>query len=217
MLGMLRFAAAYEIPVQDISRSVGEHVRVVGTIADAPRIRTDVDGTRHIRYTVHARELIQGHEERTARGKFYVYTKYKDMEDNSVGKIGDMLTAEGKIRRPQSYQNPGQLDTRFLLRADGITAALFAKKDDIHIEKNTEISLQLSLPCSSAATRGYAQSFLRRLRLQELYIFSRFPALTSVSWQRSLHGLPSFCTCRVGCRPRRSFLRLLSMSFSRGS
>ena len=141
MLGMLRFAAAYEIPVQDISRSVGEHVRVVGTIADAPRIRTDVDGTRHIRYTVHARELIQGHEERTARGKFYVYTKYKDMEENSVGKIGDMLTAEGKIRRPQSYQNPGQLDTRFLLRADGITAALFAKKDDIHIEKNTEISL----------------------------------------------------------------------------
>ena len=79
------------------------------------------------------------------------------------------------------------------------------------------VMLQLSLPCSSAATRGYAQSFLRRLRLQELYIFSRFPALTSVSWQRSLHGLPSFCTCRVGCRPRRSFLRLLSMSSSRGS
>lgn len=147
ILGIFRFAAAYELPVQDISHAAGERARVSGTIVDAPRIRTDADGIQHIRYTVEAHRLVRGHEECPASGKLYIYLRRDGAEEKPVGQIGDAVTAEGKLRRPQSYQNPGLLDTRFLLRSDGITAAMFAQMNDIYIEENVEPT--------------YAQIFLR--------------------------------------------------------
>ena len=147
MLGIFRFAAAYELPPQDISHSAGETVRVMGTITDTPRIRTDVDGTRHIRYTVAAESIVQGKTEEPISGKLYVYMRSEGTEEAYLGQIGDRIAAEGKVRRPQSYQNPGQLDTRFLLRVDGITATLFAQKGDMSIAQNEAPS--------------YAQSFMR--------------------------------------------------------
>ena len=147
MLGIFRFAVAYELPSQDISHRAGESVRVMGTIADAPRVRTDADGTQHIRYTVAAESIVQRKTEEPTGGKLYVYMRSDGTDEEHLGQIGDRIAAEGKVHRPQSYQNPGQLDTRFLLRVDGITATLFAKKGDMSIEQNEEPS--------------YAQSFMR--------------------------------------------------------
>ena len=75
MLGIFRFAAAYEIPSQDISHRAGESVRVMGMITDAPRVRTDADGTQHIRYTVAAESIVQGKTEEPTSGKLYVYMR----------------------------------------------------------------------------------------------------------------------------------------------
>ena len=138
MLGIFRFAAAYELPAHDISYMAGQEGRITGTIAEPPRVTRDGDGVQHIRYTVAVQTVLQAHEERTARGKLYVYTRRDGAEDTPHGVIGDVITAEGKIRRPHGYQNPGQIDTVFLLRCDGITARLFARENDIKIVPNEE-------------------------------------------------------------------------------
>ena len=138
MLGIFRFAAAYELPAHDISYMAGQEGRITGTIAEPPRVTRDGDGVQHIRYTVAVQTVLQAHEERTARGKLYVYTRRDGAEDTPHGVIGDVITAEGKIRRAHGYQNPGQIDTVFLLRCDGITARLFARENDIKIVPNEE-------------------------------------------------------------------------------
>ena len=38
MLGAFRFAAAYELPAQDISHELQNNISIVGSILDAPRI-----------------------------------------------------------------------------------------------------------------------------------------------------------------------------------
>ena len=146
VLGFFRFAAAYEIPAQDISHRAGESARVMGTITDAPRVRMDADGVQHIRYTIAAESIVQGKTEEPISGKLYIYIR-SDGAEEDLGQIGDRIAAEGKVRRPQSYQNPGQLDTRFLLRVDGITATLFAKKGDLSVENNENLT--------------YVQAFMR--------------------------------------------------------
>ena len=138
MLGIFRFAAAYELPAHDISYMAGQEGRITGTIAEPPRVTRDADGVQHIRYTVAVQTVLQAHEERTAHGKLYVHTRRDGAEDTPHGVIGDVITAEGKIRRPHGYQNPGQIDTVFLLRCDGITARLFARENDIKIVPNEE-------------------------------------------------------------------------------
>ena len=138
MLGIFRFAAAYELPAHDISYMAGQEGRITGTIAESPRVTRDGDGVQHIRYTVAVQTVLQAHEERTARGKLYVYTRRDEAEDTPHGVIGDVITAEGKIRRAHGYQNPGQIDTVFLLRCDGITARLFERENDIKIVPNEE-------------------------------------------------------------------------------
>ena len=75
MLGIFRFAAAYELPAHDISYMAGQEGRITGTIAEPPRVTRDADGVQHIRYTVAAQTVLQTHEERTAHGKLYVYTR----------------------------------------------------------------------------------------------------------------------------------------------
>ena len=138
MLGIFRFAAVYELPAHDVSRMVGQNITLSGIIAEPPRLRTDVDGIQHIRYTVSVHRIVQGREEQAGSGKILVYTRRGAEEDSPVGQIGDAITAEGKVRRPVFYQNPGQINTRFLLRCEGITAGMSARESGIKIIPNEE-------------------------------------------------------------------------------
>ena len=147
ILGLVRFAAAYELPAHDISHMAGERVRVAGTIVDAPVIRTDADHVQHIRYTAEVCRIMRGDDGYAAGGKIHIHTRCAEGEVPTHVKIGDEITAEGTVRRPHAYQNPGQLDTVFLLRCDGITARLFADDSGIEITSNGNPS--------------YAQSFRR--------------------------------------------------------
>lgn len=140
ILGLFRFAAAYELPAHDISHAAGQDVRITGTIVDSPRITTDADGVQHIRYAVEAGSVMQAHEQQAAHGKLYVYTRSSGAGDSPHGTIGDTIAAEGKLRRPHGYRNPGQIDTVFLLRTDGITARLFAQEHSVKIVPNEEPS-----------------------------------------------------------------------------
>ena len=159
MLGLFRFSAAYELPAHDISQMTGQDTRIHGVLTDAPRVTTDADGIQHIRYTATIRGIEQGREEQAGSGKIYVYTRRDSAEEEPVGQIGDRITAKGKIRRPTYYQNPGQINTRYLLRCEGITARLSARANSIEIESNEEPT--------------YAQAFLRWAAQVRAHYFER--------------------------------------------
>ena len=138
--GMFRFAGAYELPVQDISHAAGEETHVSGIITEMPRVTERTDGTRQIRYTVVVHALGRGGTERAASGQLFLYERVDADMPQDVGRIGDRITAEGKIRRPHGYQNPGQIDTALLLRTQGITASLSARRGSVSIESRDDIS-----------------------------------------------------------------------------
>lgn len=141
ILGMFRFSAAYELPAADISNVAGRDVRVTGIVSDAPRVIADADGTRRIRYTAEAKTVSEGGDERSVRGRFFIYTRVQPPEEPPDAEIGDRITAAGKLRRPHGYQNPGQIDTAFLLRTQGITAALHASQGGVSAEEAEHVSL----------------------------------------------------------------------------
>lgn len=147
ILGVFRFAAGYELPADDISQNVGRNVSIAGIVTDAPRISLGADGVQHIRYVVAVRTITQGKEVRSGSGKLFIYTRSDGKNSPETAQIGDQITAAGKIRRPHGYQNPGQIDTAFLLRTQGITGSLFAGEDNISIRRNEDLS--------------YAQRFMR--------------------------------------------------------
>ena len=140
VVGMFRFAGAYELPVQDISHAAGEETHVSGIITEMPRVTERTDGTRQIRYTVVVHTLGRGSTERAASGQLFLYERVDVDMPQDVGRIGDRITAEGKIRRPHGYQNPGQIDTALLLRTQGITASLSARRGSVSIESRDDIS-----------------------------------------------------------------------------
>ena len=80
MLGAFRFAAAYELPAQDISHELQNNISIVGSILDAPRITVDADGVQHIRYTVSVHGVRQGKEEHSRSGKLFIYTRGADQD-----------------------------------------------------------------------------------------------------------------------------------------
>ena len=155
MLGAFRFAAAYELPAQDISHELQNNISIVGSILDAPRITVDADGVQHIRYTVSVHGVRQGKEEHSRSGKLFIYTRGADQDLSEIGNIGDELRADGKVRRPHGYQNPGQIDTAFLLRTQGITASLSAKKNSVSITPNGDISYQQQFMRWAAELRAH--------------------------------------------------------------
>ena len=140
VVGMFRFAGAYELPVQDISHAAGEETHVSGIITEMPRVTERTDGTRQIRYTVVVHALGRGVTERAASGQLFLYERVDADMPQDVGRIGDRITAEGKIRRPHGYQNPGQIDTALLLRTQGITASLSARRGSVSIESRDDVS-----------------------------------------------------------------------------
>lgn len=133
-LGIVRLQAALFLPPADISyfAGAGAEVKVSGTIDDEPRWTQAVlpDGSRiyKVRYLVAVEQVRRpGGDWQKAAGKCYLYARAPVMPDK-VARIGDAVTASGRVRLPRGYQNPGQLDTALLLRSDGITASVVAGK-----------------------------------------------------------------------------------------
>lgn len=132
LLGSLRFMAADQLPADDISRLAGETVKVEGVLREEPRLATDSKGQAKQRYLLAVTRLREkGQDWQRASGGLYVYAHSNEAP---AVRIGDKITATGKIRSPHGYQNPGQIDTKMLLRSQGITASLSAGKQGIKVE-----------------------------------------------------------------------------------
>ncbi len=134
LLGMLRFVAADSLPENDISHFARETVKVEGILREEPRLGVDGQGGQKQRYLIDVTRIKkQGADWQKGSGGLYIYTHSK--EAPSV-QIGDKISATGKVRSPHGYQNPGQIDTKLLLKSQGITASLSAGKQGIKITKN---------------------------------------------------------------------------------
>ena len=128
-LGLVRFAAAWQLPASDISHWAREQVVVTGTLTEAPRIRKDPQGKWKIRYTLEAASVKNGDTQQRASGRLYVYAGGELAKKEAAHlRIGDEVQARGKVLSPHNYQDPGQMDSVMLLRCDGITASLAAGK-----------------------------------------------------------------------------------------
>lgn len=136
VLGMLRWFGANMLPANDISGFAKENVILQGILREEPQISgNETDGYR-VRYLVKAVQVKKQAKGEVTKvsGNAYINTYVKTEADIPKVYIGDKITAGGKIRLPKSYHNPGQLDIKNLLYAQGITAMLTAGKGGIKVE-----------------------------------------------------------------------------------
>lgn len=130
-VGFLRFMAADNLSDTDISHFAKETVKIEGTLREVPRLTEDNQGRKKQRYLLDVTKVKQqGKEWQMASGGLYVYAAEQAAPEV---RIGDKVTATGKVRSPHGYQNPGQLDTKMLLKSQGISASLSAGKQGIKV------------------------------------------------------------------------------------
>ncbi|WP_432647256.1 DNA internalization-related competence protein ComEC/Rec2 [Mitsuokella sp.] len=147
LCGIFRLQSSMSLSEHDISRwaeQPKQEIRLSGTLLEEPRWQSVLapDGSMFykVRYLVQAEKVKSGGQWQAASGKCYVYARTTAKEEKA--RIGDGLTVGGTVRRPHGYQNPGQIDTELLLRADGITALLTAGKGTVHIEQRDACPLE---------------------------------------------------------------------------
>jgi len=129
-LGALRFTVVWQLPADDISHYQKQTVLVTGTLREEPRVSQDAQGLWHVRYTLDVQSVAQ----QKASGGLYVYaTGEQAKQQAETVQLGDKITAQGKIRSPHGYQDPGQIDTVMLLRSEGITASCSAGKAGVKV------------------------------------------------------------------------------------
>ncbi len=140
--GIFWLQGSLSLPANDISSFAGtpkQEVKVSGTLLEEPRWQSVLgpDGSTiyKVRYLIEAKKVRADREWQRASGKCYVYARTSEKGETEENvRIGDGLTVRGTIREPHGYQNPGQIDTKLLLRTDGITALVTAGKAGVKAE-----------------------------------------------------------------------------------
>ena len=124
-LGAFRFYAVDNLPANDISKFEGQTIRVTGTIRDEPQVKTMANELTQQRFIVD----VETAGKNSASGGVIV-TSYGEP---IPARIGDKISAEGKIKFITGYKNPGQIDTATRMKSDGITARFSAGKAGVEI------------------------------------------------------------------------------------
>lgn len=135
VFGAVRLSSELALPLTDISGLAGKVVKVTGTLKDTPTVKELSDGTYRLRYELEAREAKHWLEEVPVTGSLYLYATFKEKEAIPETRIGDLVTAEGRVRIPRGYLNPGMLDIELLYRTEGVTATLAAGQKGIKVEQ----------------------------------------------------------------------------------
>lgn len=135
VFGAVRLSSEMLLPLTDISGFAGKEVRVTGTLTDTPTVKEMSDGNYRLRYELEAREAKHWLEEEVpVTGSLYLYATFKEKSAIPEARIGDLVTAEGRVRVPRGYLNPGMLDIELLYRTEGVTATLAAGQKGIEVE-----------------------------------------------------------------------------------
>ncbi len=131
VIGALRFYSVDNLPANDISKFEGQNLKIVGTIRDEPQIKILPNEMTQQRFIVE----VTSAGKNSASGAIIVTSYYKSGEEIKSARIGDKISAEGKIKFITNYKNPGQIDTVTRLKSDGITARMSAGKNGVEIEQ----------------------------------------------------------------------------------
>lgn len=125
IIGAFRFYAADNLPANDISNFEGQTLKIFGTVRDEPQIKNLPNGLTQQRFIVEVEKVSN----KTASGAIIV-TAYDEVK---TARIGDKISAEGKIKFITNYKNPGQIDSATRLKSDGITARMSVGKSGVEI------------------------------------------------------------------------------------
>ncbi len=131
IIGAVNFYLTDNLPANDISKFEGQTVKIFGTIRDEPQIKIFPNETTQQRFIVEVEKVGKN----PASGAMIVTSYYKPDESLKPARIGDKISAEGKIKFIINYKNPGQIDTATRLKSDGITARMSAGKNGVEIEQ----------------------------------------------------------------------------------
>ncbi|MBQ7705483.1 MAG: DNA internalization-related competence protein ComEC/Rec2 [Selenomonadaceae bacterium] len=131
VIGALRFYGVDNLPADDISKFEGQTLKIVGTIRDEPQIKIFPNEMTQQRFIVE----ISSAGKNPASGAMILTSYYKAGEELKPARIGDKISAEGKIKFITNYKNPGQIDMATRLKSDGITARMSAGKNGVEIEQ----------------------------------------------------------------------------------
>ena len=126
-IGALRFYAADNLPANDISKFEGQTVKIFGTVRDEPQVKTLSNGLTQQRFIVEVEKVGK-----TPTSGAIILTAYDEIKP---ARIGDKISADGKIKFITNYKNPGQIDNATRLKSDGITARMSAGKSGVEIEE----------------------------------------------------------------------------------
>lgn len=156
VLGALRFVTADALPANDIFAFARQDLHVTGRLVEEPRITEDATGQTKVRYHVETESVhLRGKAPQAATGGLYIYSRPQEGQDVPDAKIGDVVEASGKVRLPHGYQNPGQLDTKLLLRVQGITASVAVGKAGVRVTPEEHPTLAMQLMRRIAAIREH--------------------------------------------------------------
>ena len=123
-------------PTNDISKFEGQTLKIVGTIRDEPQIKIFPNDMTQQRFIVE----VSSAGKNSASGAIILTSYYKPNETLKPARIGDKITAEGKIKFITNYKNPGQIDTATRLKSDGITARMSASKGGVEIVNSGQLT-----------------------------------------------------------------------------
>lgn len=137
LIGMLLFytAGLMEFHFTDTLNSgrfsgyAGKQVVVKGVIDSEPDIREN-----SINYIVKTSEIMLQGEIKKVKGRI-ILTTLKDESSFSLG-YGREVEISGQINVPKGRRNPGGFDYRRYLAGKGISAAIFATGNSIHVGEN---------------------------------------------------------------------------------
>lgn len=153
-VGILRGGMANILLATDIARHAGEVGEVTGVLRTAPVMTEDAHGARRVRYEVEAASFRDDRGRvHSVSGGLYLHDRLAEGAAAPAARPGDRVRAEGKVRLPSRYQNPGQMDAVRRLRGQGITAFFSARPPGVKIE-----------PVPGASLRRWAEEVRRHYR-----------------------------------------------------
>ena len=136
----------------DIGQWAEQELTVEGELVNAPAIRIDAAGKRHIKYVIASNQVLAAGKWTDTHGKMILYANDTSFDnrkgllgegeygEEKYGRSGDKIKASGKLMKLHDYQNPGRIDMIMVNFAQGIHGQMSAGKYSVEItgqEKNT--------------------------------------------------------------------------------
>ena len=157
-VGAFRFHAVDHIPTTDISNFADQQIAVEGRLVDAPDYALVDNQSYLVRFNVAVKSVKTFNGTVDATGIVRINVR---LNEPPTARLDDYIHAVGTVSLPTNYNNPGQINSINLLKADGITARMSVEKSSLHFEP-IEGSLLINFLRAMADVRQHYKDMLER-------------------------------------------------------